>query len=68
MARVDTECRMGGSRAGSLANTGIAPPARESLILNLRDPQDRRAWEEFVELYRPVVYRVARSLARAAAR
>lgn len=35
------------------------PETRESLLLQLRDPSDRLAWEEFVEIYRPVVYRIA---------
>lgn len=35
------------------------PETRESLLLQVRDPSDRRAWEEFVEIYRPAVYRVA---------
>lgn len=37
------------------------PDTRESLILKLRDPQERMAWEQFIDLYRPVVYRVARA-------
>jgi RNA polymerase sigma-70 factor (ECF subfamily) len=35
------------------------PETRDSLLLQVRDPANRIAWEEFVELYRPVVYRVA---------
>lgn len=30
---------------------------RQTLLLRLRDPEDRRAWEEFVEIYTPLVYR-----------
>lgn len=33
---------------------------RASLILRLRDPEDVAAWDEFVELYTPVVHRVAK--------
>src|SRR5262245_15350189 len=37
------------------------PPAtRHSLIVKLRDPADRDAWGEFVALYQPLVYRLAR--------
>ena len=35
------------------------PTTRHSLIARLKDPSDQIAWEEFVEIYRPVVYRVA---------
>jgi RNA polymerase sigma-70 factor (ECF subfamily) len=30
------------------------------LLLRLRDPQDHRAWGEFVTLYEPVIYRLLR--------
>jgi RNA polymerase sigma-70 factor (ECF subfamily) len=36
------------------------PETRESLILRVRDPEDREAWNEFTAIYRPVVYRMAR--------
>ena len=36
------------------------PETRESLIVRVKDPDDRDAWEQFVGMYRPVVYRVAR--------
>ena len=35
------------------------PTTRHSLIARLKDPSDQTAWEEFTEIYRPVVYRVA---------
>lgn len=35
------------------------PNTRHSLIARLKDPSDQTAWEEFVAIYRPVVYRVA---------
>ena len=35
------------------------PETRDSLILQLKSAENRDAWEEFVELYRPVVYGVA---------
>jgi RNA polymerase sigma-70 factor (ECF subfamily) len=36
------------------------PPAtRHSLILRLRDPADAVAWREFVELYEPLIYKLA---------
>lgn len=37
------------------------PPAtRPSLLIRLRSPRDERAWVEFVEIYEPLVYRLAR--------
>src|SRR5687768_8742768 len=37
------------------------PPAtRHSLIVKLSDPADADAWREFVTLYEPLVYRLAR--------
>lgn len=36
------------------------PDTRASLILRLPDATDVEAWEEFVAIYQPVVYRVAR--------
>jgi RNA polymerase sigma factor (sigma-70 family) len=37
-----------------------APATRRSLIVKLRDPADNAAWHEFVTLYEPLVYRLAR--------
>jgi RNA polymerase sigma-70 factor (ECF subfamily) len=36
------------------------PATRRSLILKLRDPADHAAWCEFVALYQPLIYRLAR--------
>ena len=36
------------------------PETRASLILRLRNAEDMSAWEEFTEIYEPVVFRVAR--------
>ena len=36
------------------------PETSESLLLRIRDPRDRSAWDRFDAIYRPVVYRVAR--------
>ena len=36
------------------------PRTRASLLVRIRDPQDERAWTEFVEIYEPVLYRLAR--------
>lgn len=36
------------------------PVTRASLLLRIRDSEDREAWEQFVDLYRPVVVRLAR--------
>jgi RNA polymerase sigma-70 factor (ECF subfamily) len=38
-----------------------APATRPTLIVKLRDPSDAAAWREFVGLYEPLVYRVARA-------
>ena len=35
------------------------PETRHSLIARLKDPNDQIAWEEFVSIYRPVVFRIA---------
>jgi hypothetical protein len=40
----------------------IIPDTRSSLILRLHDPADHDAWETFVSLYEPVVYRLARRM------
>jgi RNA polymerase sigma factor (sigma-70 family) len=37
-----------------------SPATRQSLIVKLRDPADSAAWSEFVALYEPLVYRLAR--------
>ena len=36
------------------------PETRESLLLQLSSPANREAWDRFVALYRPVIYRLAR--------
>lgn len=36
----------------------MTPETRESLILRLENPGDVLAWEEFVAIYRPVIYRL----------
>ena len=35
------------------------PETRESLIAQIRNPEDQDAWEKFVKIYRPVVTRIA---------
>ena len=35
------------------------PETRDSLIAQIRDPADQEAWEQFVQIYRPVVKRIA---------
>ena len=37
-----------------------SPDTRESLLLRIRDSEDREAWNEFVSIYRPLIYRVGR--------
>ena len=36
------------------------PETRNSLLLQVRNPRDAAAWEQFVAIYRPAVYRLAR--------
>lgn len=37
-----------------------SPTTRPSLVIRIRDPHDKRAWSEFVEIYEPLVYRIVR--------
>ncbi len=36
------------------------PITRPSLLVRIRDPRDERAWSEFLEIYGPLVHRLAR--------
>lgn len=36
------------------------PVTRASLLLQLKSPDDETAWQDFVAIYRPVIYRIAR--------
>src|SRR6516164_8450721 len=36
------------------------PETKTSLLLRIQDSRDEEAWREFVAIYRPVVYRLAR--------
>ena len=38
-----------------------APETRPSLLIRLKDQGDQAAWTEFVEVYRPVICRLAAS-------
>ena len=38
-----------------------APATQYSLIAKLRDPADAQAWQEFLAIYEPLVYRLARA-------
>jgi RNA polymerase sigma-70 factor (ECF subfamily) len=38
----------------------MEPSTRHSLVLRLRNPRDEAAWAEFVDIYEPLVYRLAR--------
>lgn len=40
--------------------TDEPPSTRQSLLIRLRDLADEETWSEFVEIYGPVVYRMAR--------
>ena len=37
------------------------PETVDSLIVQVRDPSNRAAWEQFEHLYRPVIFRIARA-------
>jgi RNA polymerase sigma-70 factor (ECF subfamily) len=37
-----------------------SPVTRRSLIVKIRDPADNAAWSEFVAIYEPLIYRLAR--------
>ncbi|QEH32177.1 ECF RNA polymerase sigma factor SigE [Aquisphaera giovannonii] len=37
-----------------------SPSTHASLVIRLRDPEDERAWSQFVAIYGPVVRRIAR--------
>jgi RNA polymerase sigma-70 factor (ECF subfamily) len=39
----------------------MEPTTRRSLVLRLRNSDDEAAWGEFIELYEPLVYRLARN-------
>lgn len=36
------------------------PETSDSLLIRVRNPQDRDAWDQFSRIYRPAVYRLAR--------
>ena len=36
------------------------PDTQYSLLARLSDPSDREAWQQFADLYQPVIYRIAR--------
>jgi RNA polymerase sigma-70 factor (ECF subfamily) len=38
----------------------VSPSTRYSLLVSIQDPQNHAAWVEFVEIYEPFVYRLAR--------
>ncbi|MBL8815774.1 MAG: sigma-70 family RNA polymerase sigma factor [Planctomyces sp.] len=35
------------------------PETRDSLLVQVRDPANRDAWERFAQIYRPVIFRIA---------
>lgn len=35
------------------------PETRESLLVQVKDPENRAAWDQFVDIYHPVIYRTA---------
>jgi len=57
-------CQISAGRVYKLMGDGLlmssAPETRPSLLIRVRDPADQAAWREFVEIYRPVILRLAR--------
>lgn len=47
-------------RSGVSMSVDDSPVTRASLLVQLRNPADHRAWQEFMQLYGPVVYGFAR--------
>ena len=37
------------------------PETRDSLLLQVQDPANRDAWEMFAQIYRPVIFRIAKA-------
>lgn len=37
------------------------PETSESLIVRVRDPSNQTAWDQFEQLYRPIIFRIARA-------
>jgi RNA polymerase sigma factor (sigma-70 family) len=48
------------SKGSSSLNAQDSPVTRASLLVRLRDKADHRAWQEFVDLYGPMIYGFAR--------
>jgi RNA polymerase sigma-70 factor (ECF subfamily) len=46
-------------REVSCMERSIEPTTRHSLVLRLRNLDDERAWAEFIQIYEPLVYRLA---------
>src|SRR5262245_19943391 len=47
-------------RGERMAGSSWGPPTRPSLLRRIRDPRDAEAWNVFVEVYGPLVYRHCR--------
>src|SRR5262245_6671851 len=57
-------CKILGHSLWSLPGGNDMPDAmstRQSLLVRLLDPRDQAAWTEFVEIYEPLIQRLARS-------
>ena len=48
------------SHFDSRSRAGSTPDTRPSLLIRLRDSQDAQAWAEFLEIYTPLIERLAR--------
>jgi RNA polymerase sigma factor (sigma-70 family) len=56
----ETPAEMGNDGHGSEDFMTPVPETRESLLIRVGDPADIAAWHEFVTIYRPMIYRLAR--------
>jgi RNA polymerase sigma-70 factor (ECF subfamily) len=56
----DSAPEMGNDGHGSDRLMTQLPDTRESLLIRLGNPSDVAAWAEFVSIYRPMIYRLAR--------
>jgi RNA polymerase sigma-70 factor (ECF subfamily) len=45
---------------GSEGHMGDSPVTRSSLLVRIRDARDKDAWDQFVEIYAPLVYQLGR--------
>jgi RNA polymerase sigma-70 factor (ECF subfamily) len=54
-------CTVGTTGGPQIFGTDLAMDTRASLLMRIKDPRDSRAWTEFDAIYRPMLYRFAKS-------